>query len=67
MNINLNKLSSVKVTRYEFLIYIGVLLLGISGISSIFKLVSNENPKYSSRKIVKKTAPRVFGAGAYGV
>lgn len=55
----LNKFSTTKITRKEFLTYLGVLTLGILGISSILKLLTEINPKTT-----KQTA---FGKGAYGV
>jgi len=55
----LNKFSTTKLTRKEFLTYLGVLTLGILGISSILKLLTEINPQTT-----KQTA---FGKGAYGV
>ncbi|MFZ3301088.1 MAG: hypothetical protein WA152_00020 [Microgenomates group bacterium] len=55
----LTKFQTTKLTRKEFLTYLGVLTLGILGISSILKLLTEINPKQQ-----KQTA---FGKGAYGV
>lgn len=69
MTLPLKKLSSAKLTRSEFLSYVGVVFLGILGIPSLLKLVSDVNPKSntSTKRIVKKPAPHTFGSGAYGV
>ena len=63
------KLASVKLTRSEFLTYVGVVFLGILGIPSLLKLVSDVSPKSNTntKRIVKKPAPHTFGSGAYGV
>lgn len=62
----LTKFQTIKLTRKEFLTYIGVLTLGILGISSFLKLLSDINPKQTKlgTKQQKQTA---FGKGAYGV
>lgn len=67
MKLSLKKLSTVKLTRKEFLMYVGVVFLGILGVPSLLKLVSDVNPKLSTKRIVKKSASRTFGSGAYGV
>lgn len=61
------KFSSAKLTRKEFLVYVGVVFMGILGIPTLLKLVSDVNPKLSTKRVVKKSAPRTFGSGAYGV
>ena len=63
------KLSSTKLTRKEFLVYVGVVFVGILGIPTLLKLVSDVSPKSNAntKRIVKKPAPHTFGSGAYGV
>jgi len=69
MTLPLKKFSTVKLTRSEFLTYAGVVFLGILGIPSLIKLVSNVSPKSNTntKRIVKKPAPHTFGSGVYGV
>lgn len=55
----------VKLTRREFLMYLGVVFIGITGIPALLKTISNVNP--NSSIMVKKSKPRSFGSGAYGV
>ncbi len=63
------KLSTTKLTRKEFLVYMGAIFVGIVGIPSLLKLVSDVSPKSntSTKRVVKKPAPHTFGSGAYGV
>ena len=65
MNKVIKKLSTTKLTRKEFLVYVGAIIIGILGIPSILELISKTNPK---RKIVSlnKSKVRGFGSGAYG-
>jgi len=62
----LTKFQTTKLTRKEFLTYIGVLTLGILGISSFVKLITDTNPRMNTlgANNQKRTA---FGKGAYGV
>ena len=59
----LTKFSTTKLTRKEFLTYLGVLTLGILGISSILKSLTEINPR-QSKLAMKQT--NSFGQGAYG-
>ena len=64
------KLSSIKLTRKEFLVYMGAIFVGILGIPSLLKLVSEVTPKSNVQKLKRlatKPKPRAFGSGAYGV
>ncbi len=61
MDTLLKKISSTKLTRKEFLLYMGTLFLGILGISSVLKLISEVDPN------LKKQKSYGFGSGAYGV
>ena len=66
----LKKLSTAKLTRKEFLVYLGAIFIGIIGIPSLLKLVSDVNPHAKSQKLDRlaaKPKPRAFGSGAYGV
>lgn len=57
-----NKLLSKEMTRKEFLIHVGVLLLMITGISGLLQTLSD--PNIAS----KRTKPtHGFGSGPYGV
>jgi len=70
MNNYMNKFSSIKLTRKEFLLYIGAIFVGIVGIPTIFKVISEVNPRVGNSKLTKssvKTKSRSFGSGAYGV
>jgi len=67
MKLSLKKLATVKLTRKEFLLYVGVVFIGILCVPSLLKLVSEVNPKSSTKRVIKKSAPRAFGSGAYGV
>jgi hypothetical protein len=59
----LTKLLSKKMTRREFLLSSGVLILGFMGISNFLKsLVNTTIPKKRN-----KENGRSFGAGSYGV
>jgi len=64
------KLSSTKLTRKEFLVYVGAIFVGILGIPSLLKLVSEVTPKSNvqkSKRLATKPKPHSFGSGAYGV
>ena len=64
------KLSSVKLTRKEFLVYVGAIFVGIIGIPSLLKVVSDVKPNaraQKSNKLATKPKPHTFGSGAYGV
>lgn len=62
----LTKFSTTKLTRKEFLTYLGVLTLGILGISSFLKLLSEVNPRMNTSRTNNKKQT-AFGKGAYGV
>lgn len=55
---SLPKLMQKEMTRKEFLVYAGILLLTITGISGIWKNVSG---------IVNGTSQKGFGSGPYGL
>lgn len=66
----LKKLSTAKLTRKEFLVYVGAISLGIIGIPSLLKVVSDVKPNAGTRKaktLATKPKPHTFGSGAYGV
>lgn len=66
----LKKLSTAKLTRKEFLVYMGAIFVGIIGIPSLLKLVSDAKPRTQSQKLDRlatKPKLRAFGSGAYGV
>lgn len=60
----LTKFSTTKLTRKEFLTYLGVLTLGILGISSFLKLVTETNQSFFKKSSKLTTG---FGSGPYGV
>ncbi|MEP7167532.1 MAG: hypothetical protein ABI758_06160 [Candidatus Woesebacteria bacterium] len=56
-----NILLSKKMTRREFLLYLGMLVFVLSGISGILETLANPHRKIS------RTKPKTgFGTGAYG-
>jgi hypothetical protein len=59
----LTRLLSKKMTRREFLLSLGVLIMGFMGISNFLK--SFINPAIPKKK--NKENGRSFGAGPYGV
>ena len=66
----LKKISSVRLTRKEFLVYLGAIFVGIIGLPSLLKLVSDVKPGSKNQKVNKlATKPKSssFGTGAYGV
>lgn len=54
-----------KMTRKEFLTYLGMFFLAITGISKTLKNISKFNPK--SKKLISKPHSSAFGSRAYGV
>ncbi len=52
---------SRRMSRKEFLIYVGVLFLTVSGVSSVFKKLSDPNLLQSNKPV--NTG---FGKGSYG-
>jgi hypothetical protein len=60
-------LLSKKMTRKEFLIHVGLLLLAISGISSLVNLLSDPNLVSSKSRAGRNTLKAGFGHGPYGV
>ncbi len=69
MKINLKKLSSTKLTRKEFLVYVGVVFIGILGIPTLLKLLTESSPNTKAIKLTRSNRPKVtgYGTGAYGV
>jgi len=67
MHTYIQKLLATKVTRREFLTYLGVLMLTVSGISSVMKSVTNIDLFRSVEPSHDTKAQKGFGAGAYGV
>lgn len=61
----LNKFSKTKLTRKEFLLYMGTLSLGILGISSFLKLLAEINPRQNNLVVNQKQT--AFGKGPYGI
>jgi len=70
MDYSIRKLVSTKLTRKEFLLYIGVLFAGLLGIPSFLKLLVDTHPNMQSKKISGVTSSQKtigYGTGAYGV
>lgn len=63
MNKIVKNFSTVRLTRKEFLIYVGVVVIGIIGIPTILKVLGEIKPNTKT----SKTRTRDFGSGAYGV
>ncbi|MFZ3301978.1 MAG: hypothetical protein WA152_04670 [Microgenomates group bacterium] len=61
----LTRFQTTKLTRKEFLTYLGVLILGILGISSFLKLITETNQSFfrNSSKLTRAG----FGSGPYGI
>jgi len=59
---HLSQLLSQELTRKQFLLYLGFLLLALTGISGIAKTLSD--PKLIHKQ---RTATHGFGSGPYGV
>ena len=69
MSTYIQKILTKKMTRKEFLTYLGMLMLAIFGISSLLKNISNLNPTKNpkqSKSLLSKTKTS-FGSDAYGV
>lgn len=64
MNKYLQKILTKEMTRKEFLTYLGMFFITVSGISALLKNLSQLNPK--SKKTIAKN-PSSFGSRAYGV
>lgn len=60
-----SKLLSKRLTRKEFLTYLGLLVLTISGISGLLRTLSNPQLAEFERKASKTNRP--YGDGPYGV
>jgi len=65
MKISFNRLLNKKITRKEFLSYIGIMFLGIFGISSMIKSILQLNAPKKNR--IQSKVKSAFGEGAYGV
>lgn len=65
MNLITKKISSLRLTRKEFLIYLGSFLMVLIGIPAILKFFSGEGLK--KPVLIKNNKPTNFGSGAYGV
>ncbi len=61
-SVNFHALFKKKMTRREFLMYLGVLIVALSGIAGFLQTIAH--PQIRSKPA--KTAKR-FGSGAYGV
>lgn len=60
----IQKILTKKMTRKEFLLFLGVFFMTVSGISALLKNLSKLNPKFK-KTIAKKSSS--FGSRAYGV
>jgi len=58
---HLSQLLSQELTRKQFLLYLGFLVLTLTGISGLLQTLSNPKLNYK-----KHTATRGFGSGPYG-
>jgi Leucine-rich repeat (LRR) protein len=67
MNTYIQKILTKKMTRKEFLSYLGVFFLTIFGISSLLKNLLNLNTHSKKTISSKRTGKTAFGRGAYGV
>lgn len=55
------QLLSKRLTRKEFLLHLGLLLLALTGISALLNTLSNSNLTDKQQKTARR-----FGAGPYG-
>lgn len=55
-----------KMTRTEFLKYLGVMVVSVVGISSMLKNLAEINEPHKKVKL-SSSGKRTFGSGAYGV
>lgn len=61
----LQKIFTKEMTRKEFLVYLGMFFVTISGVSTLLKSLSNLNPK--PKKTISSNNSSAFGTRAYGV
>lgn len=60
----LSKILTIKLTRKEFLVYIGTIFISILGVPSILRLISQPSQKLKPSNRQKITN---YGQGAYGI
>jgi len=65
MKTSVKDLLGKQMTRVEFLRYFGMVVVGVFGISSLLKNLSDLDPKRKVKQI--SNGKRTFGSGAYGV
>ena len=63
MKKHLHQLWGTRMTRNEFLLYLGMVVLSITGISAFFNNISRVTPSKHPKAVTKSS----FGSGAYGV
>ena len=63
MNKQLQKILTKKMDRKEFLIYLGVFFLAVSGISALLKNLAKLKP---TGKVATANGSSAFGSRAYG-
>jgi len=63
----IEKISTVKLTRKEFLVYVGTIFVGILGIPAFLELISKTHPVSRVSKSSQNKNITSFGSGAYGV
>lgn len=56
-----------KMTRTEFLRYLGLMMVSVIGISTMLKNLSELDPKAKKTNKLSSSGKRTFGSGAYGV
>ena len=66
MDTSISNVLNKQMTRVEFIKYLGVISIGVFGISSFLKNLSDLDPKKTTVKQVSN-GKRTFGSGAYGV
>lgn len=65
MNYSLQKMFTTKMTRREFLVYLGTIFVGFIGIPSILNLLVNSRPKLTKHD--NPPSSTSYGTGAYGI
>lgn len=65
----LKKISTLRLTRREFLSYLGALLLGFVGFEAMIKTLDQGSSarKKNLKKVLAKPSVRQYGSGAYGI
>ena len=67
MKKSFNALLNKKMTRYEFFLHLGILIIGTFGFSNIIKNTLELSYKSKNKSSKSPIKGRNFGSGAYGI